>query len=255
VKLAEQTVKLSGGEIHYRAAGDGGGAPVVWLHGAGGYRHDPRVFAGLAEHYQLLLPSMPGFDASMPGSTQNVQDIADAMAEFIQQVAGGQALVIGESFGGGVACWLAIRHPEVVDRLILAAPAGLRQEGGPRLTDLTPAEAAVLLYGRAPTEQASPEEQQRRTHNRQNAARIGSARPGFDPDLFDQLTAVRAPTLVLWGSADRMIWPAQAQHFVGQIPGATLVMIDGAPHVLSAAVPEEFLAPVLDFLRPGVRAG
>jgi pimeloyl-ACP methyl ester carboxylesterase len=154
-----------------------------------------------------------------------------------------------ESFGGGVACWLAIRHPKVVARLILAAPAGLRQSrSGPQLMDLSPAEAAVLLYGRAPTEQPTPEEQQRRIHNRQNAARIGRSRPAFDPELFEQLTEVRAPTLVLWGSADRMIAPEQAAHFVGQIPGARLVTIDGAPHVLSAAVPEQFLAPVLDFL-------
>jgi len=45
-----------------------------------------------------------------------------------------------------------------------------------------------------------------------------------------------------------MISPDSAQPFVSQIRDARLVLIDGAPHVLTAAVPDEFLAAVLPFL-------
>jgi pimeloyl-ACP methyl ester carboxylesterase len=65
---------------------------------------------------------------------------------------------------------------------------------------------------------------------------------------------VKAPTLVLWGSADQMIWPSQARYFVEAIPNAWLVTIEGAPHVLSAAVPEEFLSALLAFLSTSGRA-
>jgi pimeloyl-ACP methyl ester carboxylesterase len=244
--MESQIVAAGDCEIEYRTAGSG--EPVVMLHGAGGFRFDQRAFDGLAAHYTLLVPSMPGFDRSTPGSTSSVLDVADVMAEFIRSAAGGRAVVIGESFGGGVSAWLAIRHPEVVSRLVLAAPAGLRQEGGPPLVGLSAQEMAVLLYGEAPSAQASPEEAARRGANRQNASRLASARPGFDPELQRALSNVRAPTLVLWGTEDKMIWPSQARYFIEAIPNAQLVSIEGAPHVLSAAVPVAFLDAVLGFL-------
>jgi pimeloyl-ACP methyl ester carboxylesterase len=251
MSLVEKTANVGGYEIQYRVAGEG--EPVVMLHGAGGFRNDQRAFEGIAEHFQVLVPSMPGFDGSSAGTAASFVDLADVMAEFIRSVAGGSAKVIGESFGGGVATWLAIRHPDVVSRLVLAAPAGLRQEGGPPLLGLSPQEMAVILYGQAPTTQPTPEEAERRGKNRQNAGRLSSARPGFDPELLAQLPQIKAPTLVVWGTADRMIWPTQAHYFVEGIPGARLTSIEGGPHVLSSVVPDAFLAAVLEFLGAGAR--
>ncbi|HLQ32004.1 MAG TPA: alpha/beta hydrolase [Chloroflexota bacterium] len=54
----------------------------------------------LASDYRLLVPSMPGFDESTVGSVTSGPEVADVMAEFIATCAGGQASVIGESFGG-----------------------------------------------------------------------------------------------------------------------------------------------------------
>jgi pimeloyl-ACP methyl ester carboxylesterase len=249
MQLEEKTARVGDTDIQYREAGSG--KPIVMLHGGGGFRRDDDAFEGLAQRFRLLVPSMPGFDGSAPGSAQDTREVADVMAEFIRQVAAGPAIVIGESFGGGVSSWLAARHPDVVERLILAAPAGLRSGDGPRLLDLSPQQVSVLLYGRPPDEQPGPAEAERRTRNRQNSARLGSARPPFDADLFEQIKHISAPTLVIWGTADGMISPDSAQNFISQIPGAQLVRIEGAPHVLSAAVPDQFLAAVFDFL--GVR--
>ena len=248
-ELEARSVSLGGGDVEYRELGRPDAEPVVMLHGGGGFRDDRRAFSGLAEHFRVLIPSMPGFDGSSAGTAASTLDLADVMAAFISTVAGGQANVLGESFGGGVACWLAIRHPAVVTRLALAAPAGLRRDGGPSAAQLTPAQAAELLYGQAPTAQPSPAEAERRLKNRQQSARIGRARPGFDAELLAQLPRITAPTLVLWGTADRMISPDHAELFVGNIPGARLVAIDGGPHVLSAVVPDEFLAAVLEFFQ------
>ncbi|HEV7664476.1 MAG TPA: alpha/beta hydrolase [Chloroflexota bacterium] len=247
--LEEKTARVADTDIQYRETGSG--QPIVMLHGGGGFRLDERAFAGLAQRFRVLVPSMPGFDNSTQGHAKDPRDVADVMADFIRQVAGARAIVIGESFGGGVSSWLAARHPDVVERLILAAPAGLRAGDGPRLLDLSPQQVSVLLYGRPPDEQPGPTEAERRTRNRHNSARLGSTRPPFDADLFEQLKNISAPTLVIWGTADGMISPDSAQNFISQIPGARLVRIEGAPHVLSAAVPEEFLAAVFEFL--GVR--
>ena len=247
--FAERALQAADCQIHYLEGG--AGRAVVMLHGAGGLRLDEPVFSELAARYRLLAPSMPGFDQSTAGSAANVRDVAEVMAEFIRSSVG-QASVIGESFGGAVSSWLAVRHPDVVERLILAAPAGLNdnQAGAPRLSELSPAEMSVLLYGRPATEQPSPAAAEQRQRNRANAMRLIASR-GFDPDLYEQISTIRAPTLILWGTADRMLQPSQARVFAERIPGSQLVMLDGAPHVLSAAVPDQFLPPVLGFLETG----
>src|SRR5919199_4656291 len=202
----KKVAQAGGSEIRYLDSGSGARA-VVMLHGAGGLRLDERVFSALAEECRVIAPSMPGFDDSTPGTAASVPEVADVMADFIRQVVGGPAAVIGESFGGNVASWLAIRHPDVVDALVLAAPAGLRQAGGPNLGQLSPQEIAVLLFGRPPSQPLSPEQAERAGRNRANTARLSQGRPPFDPELYDQLSQIKAPTLLLWGTADGLIFP------------------------------------------------
>jgi 2-hydroxy-6-oxonona-2,4-dienedioate hydrolase/4,5:9,10-diseco-3-hydroxy-5,9,17-trioxoandrosta-1(10),2-diene-4-oate hydrolase len=244
----KKVAQAGGSEVRYLDSGTGSRA-VVMLHGAGGLRVDERVFNALAEEYRLIAPSMPGFDDSTPGAAASVPEVADVMAEFIRQVVGGPAAVIGESFGGNVASWLAIRHPEAVDALVLAAPAGLWGEGGLNLAQASPQEIAVALFGRPPTEPPSPELVERSNRNRANMARLSQPRPRFDPELQEQLAQIKAPTLLLWGTADQLILPKQAQYFQERIPNLRFVSIEGGPHVLSAAAPDQFLPPVLEFLR------
>jgi pimeloyl-ACP methyl ester carboxylesterase len=80
-------------------------------------------------------------------------------------------------------------------------------------------------------------------------ARLSQPRPRFDPELQEQLAQIKAPTLLLWGTADQLILPKQAQYFQERIPNLRFVSIEGGPHVLSAAAPDQFLPPVLEFLR------
>jgi pimeloyl-ACP methyl ester carboxylesterase len=244
----KKVAQAGGSELRYLDSGTGSRA-VVMLHGAGGLRVDERVFNALAEEYRLIAPSMPGFDDSTAGPAASVPEVADVMADFIRQVVGGPAAVIGESFGGHVSSWLAIRHPDVVEALVLAAPAGLWGEGGLNLATASPQEIAVALFGRPPTEPPSPELIERSTHNRANMARLSQPRPRFDPELQEKLAQIKAPTLLLWGTADHLILPKQAQYFQERIPNIRFVSIEGGPHVLSAAAPEEFLAAVREFLR------
>src|SRR5437763_636404 len=164
----QRVAQAEGCQLRYLDSGSGSRA-VVMLHGAGGLRQDEHVFNTLVDRgYRVIAPSMPGFDESTPGSTTSVVDTADVMAAFIGQVAGGPAAVVGESFGGNVASWVAIRHPEVVDRLVLAAPAGLFPDNAPQLGKLSPQEISVLLFGRPPSQAPTPEQIERAGRNRAN---------------------------------------------------------------------------------------
>jgi pimeloyl-ACP methyl ester carboxylesterase len=247
MQFAMKRVQAGGCDVQYREGG--AGQTVVFLHGGGGHHWDEETFTTLAQSYRLLLPSAPGFDESTAGQTDTIEDVADVMAAFIAAVAdGGPVNVIGESFGGYVASWLAIRQPQVVDKLVLAAPAGLRQDGTEHPSHMSPAELQVALYGHRPVPPPPPEEAEQRLRNRANSARIGRSRPQFDQALLARLSEIRSPTLVLWGTEDAVVWPAQARHYQERIPTVRVDLVPGGPHVLSAAVPELFLPPLQAFL-------
>ena len=93
------------------------------------------------------------------------------------------------------------------------------------------------------------------TANVATVGRLMHGRPQFDPSFQEQLARIQAPTLLVWGSADKMTWPTQAKYFEERIPHARLVLIEGAPHAVQAAYPREFLAAVLPFLAASDRLG
>ena len=245
MEFVKNSVAAGGCELEYTEGGAGHG--LVFLHGGGGFRFDEHTFTALAREYRVLVPSMPGFDGSSAGTTQTLEDVADVVAEFIRSVIGQPAHVIGESFGGGVATWLAIRHPDVVERLVLAAPSALRDGSGLSPGSLTPAERFTLLYGGRPRDAGRPEDLERVRRNRANSDRIHASHPDFDQALADRLPDLRAPTLLVWGSLDRLIPPEHARYYAA-IPHQRLVILEGGPHVLSAGVPEAFVGAVREFL-------
>ena len=248
VEFQKHVVSAGGCLLEYVEAGHG--HALVFLHGGGGFRFDEPTFTALSRDFRVLIPSMPGFDGSTAGSTETLDDVADVMAEFIRTIGGLPAHVIGESFGGGVAVWLALRHPDVVDHLVLAAPSALRDGSGLSPSALSPVERFTLLYGGRPREAARADDQERLRRNRANSDRIHASRPAFDRSLVDRLPDLQAPTLLVWGSQDRLIPPDHARYYAG-IPDQRLVILEGGPHVLSAGASDAFVAAVREFL--GVR--
>jgi pimeloyl-ACP methyl ester carboxylesterase len=93
---------------------------------------------GLGEHFRVLTPEQPPLDA-------------DSLAAFLGQVADGPVHVVAEGSRVGVACWLAIRFPHLVRRLVLARPTCLGEDLVRRLGEIQ-AETLVVLDSAAPPE-------------------------------------------------------------------------------------------------------
>jgi 4,5:9,10-diseco-3-hydroxy-5,9,17-trioxoandrosta-1(10),2-diene-4-oate hydrolase len=242
--LGKHAAQVSGCDIHYVELG--AGPVLLFLHGSGGLRFDEASFHSLAQDYRLLVPSMPGFDDSTTGSVSSGPEVADVLAEFIASCAGGRASVVGESFGGRIAAWLTIRHPEVVERAILAAPGGLRRSGGDRGLNMTPEEQQLRLYGRKLETQPTPAQVAQRKANVATAMRFGG--PAWDEDLYQQLPAISRPVLVLWGTNDQTLAREDIDQFHERIPGSRITRLEGAPHVISATYPDQFASLVKGFL-------
>jgi pimeloyl-ACP methyl ester carboxylesterase len=244
----DRQIRLSCGPVHYRKHGDG--RAILHLHSAAGPRLSPAI-ERLAQRHTIHAPTVPGFDGtpSYP-SVASMTDLADLMAEFTRSVLGAACDMIGESFGGWVALWLAVRHPDLVDQLVLEAPAGLRSAGIGGLP-ADPAGRQRSLYAvpeRTPKETRSPEV----LEANQRALRNYMGGVTLDQDLLAALPRVKARTLVLFGTKDE-ITPAEeaGRRLKAGIPHSHLSFIYGAAHALEFDQPQRVARLVASFLERG----
>jgi pimeloyl-ACP methyl ester carboxylesterase len=110
----------------------GSGRPLVYLHPAGGVRRTG-VLDKLAETHALHLPTLPGFDGTpAEAGLDSRRTLGRAVGEYIERNIGQPCDVMGCSFGGAVALWLAAEQPQYVDHLVLECPslAGKPDEDG-----------------------------------------------------------------------------------------------------------------------------
>ncbi len=128
--LASQTARVQGRRAQYGTAGSSSdGLPVVFLHGWAMAHHTyKRTLKRLvSQGCRVLAPAMPGFGGTpnLPISQLSFAGYAAWVAEFLDAVGVDEpALVIGHSFGGGVAIALAAEHPEKVGELVLINSVG-----------------------------------------------------------------------------------------------------------------------------------
>ena len=150
--FTEGYIEADGFRIRYQEAGQG--EPLVSLHGAGGMRLS-RSNALLAQQYRVIVFEVPGFGHSPANErSQSMPELARTMAQAVTNLGLEHFNLMGNSFGGKLALWLAIEQPERVPALVLVAPAAIRPEGGGPSQALSPEERRARLY-------AHPERQAR----------------------------------------------------------------------------------------------
>jgi pimeloyl-ACP methyl ester carboxylesterase len=239
----QRKVPLSSGELTYFVAGEG--RPIVYLHPAGGVRWT-RVLEGLAKSFALHVPVIPGFDGtSAHGAVTSMQGLAKLIGEFIDKVIGGTSDVMGCSFGGCVALWLAAERPDRVDHLVLECPAVFRP-GGARPADAEALKKLLFLHPEKLPPESKPPEQE--AANRRMPPHY---RATDDPDseLLAKTASIDKLTLILHGTADRMIPKESVQLLKSRMPRSYLVYVWDAAHAIEVDQPERMLSLVESFLQ------
>jgi pimeloyl-ACP methyl ester carboxylesterase len=247
-EVLECVAQVDDVELHYLAAGEGD-QTVVFLHGAGGVLRSAAFIPMLAERFRLLVPSRPGFDRSTLGHCQTHAEVTDVLAEWLAKVADGPVNVVAESTGSVSGCWLAVRYPNLVQRLVLVAPAAFHVASGPP----PPTEDRDrLLFGEHP-DWASPPTDEEMLQRQRNSALNGQKwrSPDGNRALLERLGDIRAETLVLFGTNDQLIPPEQGLLYQERIPRTYRFYLYGAAHSLSVAAARPFVDLVTDFLKRG----
>ena len=237
-------IALASGTLPYLVAGDG--PALLYLHPAGGPM-ETKFLQGLAAAHRVHVPIFPGFSATPArAGVTTIADLADLAAEFAAKAIGKPTDMMGASFGGWVALWLALRHPGAVEQLVLEAPAGLAFGATP----LTPEEARRTLF-------LFPEKAAGLAPPPEIAAANGAAFRRYsggtliDKDLADHVPGITARTLVLMATADALI-PQSTGHFLAaRLPASHLSYIYNAAHGLEVDQPEATLRLVRAFLERG----
>lgn len=249
--VLDKTIDLDGLLMHYREAGEG--KTIIFLHGAGGAPPRSASFVSmLGERHRILVPSRPGFDETPIGSCKSLLDVVEVIARFIGRIADEKVHLVAQSAGGAIGSWLAIRHPDLVESLVLSAPAAFAPHRAPGGAPPRMEEIEKLLYGAHPVWDAPPSEEERHriaSNARDNMGRF--AAPSGNSDLLARLTEIKVPTLLICGTEDRMIPDSAMLPYQQQIPGCIRIFIHGAAHEMPISAAHQWTKLVGEFVDRG----
>jgi pimeloyl-ACP methyl ester carboxylesterase len=213
---------------------------------------EPQTSA-LRGEIDVLAPSLPGFGGSPPtGDVLTMEAAADAVAGELDRAGVDRAVVCGLSMGGYVAFSLWRRHRGRIAGLALADTraepdddAGRERRRG--VAEKAQTQGSGAIADEPPpllSEGADPElwERVRAMIRRQPGEAIAAASLGMAerPDSRPDLPDIDVPTTVIVGSADALTPPSMSEPMAEAIPGATLVVLEGAGHLSNLEDPERF---------------
>lgn len=268
-----QFVGLMAMKVHLRDEGPRGDPqPIVLLHGTSASLHTWDGWAeALKGQRRVIRMDLPGFGLTgpMPDDNYQLTRYVEFVVALMDQLGVQQAVVAGNSFGGGLAWKLAVDHPARVSKLVLvdasgypfdpkSVPIGFKVAQIPWLRPVmenvlprSMIESSVRnVYGdpsRITSELIDRYfELTLRAGNRHALGERFRQSPGGQ--YAEQIPSVKQPTLILWGGQDRLIPPDNADHFQRDIAGSRLVVFDALGHVPHEEDPAATVAAVRAFL-------
>jgi pimeloyl-ACP methyl ester carboxylesterase len=223
----------------------GNGRALVYLHPAGGVRWT-RALEILSRTHTIHMPTFPGFDGTaLVESLKSRQALARLVGDYIHEEVGQACDVMGCSFGGAVALWLAIEHPENVDHLVLECPGGLQTIDPALRANPHAFYKALFAHPENVSYERKPEEIE--AQNRSMLAHYG-ALDGKDPQLADALDRIQATTLILLGTEDRLISADTMRILKRRLARAFLIYVWDAAHNIEVDQPARLAGVVESFL-------
>lgn len=255
---------------------EGEGSPIVLIHGFGAALDwwDAIAPALAGQHTVIRLDLIGHGGTEAPGSGYTIGRQAALVKAVLDKLGVGRATVVGHSMGGEVAAALALANPGRVDSLVLIdsppdpetmfnletrlALQPLIGQGLWRFrTDETLRKALSQAFVPGfPVPETFIADLWQLTYTAFRHAHENSiayvAQEGT-PARLSNLDSI-PPLLVVFGTEDALISPESATLFES-VPGAKLVMIDGAGHSPMVEKPEETLARIEEFLGTAQSAG
>ncbi|MVU80671.1 alpha/beta fold hydrolase [Nocardia sp. ET3-3] len=256
-----RTVRVGGRQIYFIEAGTG--PTVVLLHGGGpgasGESNYSRNIEALAQCFHVIVPDMPGYGRSSKwiDPADPFGDLAGSVGGLLDELGIASAHLIGNSYGGAAALRLAMDRPDKVNRLILMGPggvgttralptAGLQQllnyysGSGPSREKLTRFIREYLVFDGASVPEELIETRYQASIDPDVVANPPLRRPSgplalrtlwrMDFTRDSRLRKVEQPTLVVWGTDDKVNRPEGGRMLVEAMPNCDLYLAANTGH-------------------------
>jgi pimeloyl-ACP methyl ester carboxylesterase len=252
-----------------------GGPTLALVHGYTGTRRDFEAHApALAVGRRVAALDHRGLGGSTnpgDGATYTLERLADDLAAWLAVAGGGEPLdLLGHSMGGMLALRVVLARPELVRSLILMDTAAespgaftlppevgplIRAHGLERMAALTPPRAEEKLLQALKGEDWLRENRRQRLSVMDPEAFLALFPLVFaGPALLERLGAIAVPTTIIVGERDEP-FRGPSERLAAGIPGARLVVVEGAYHSPQHTHPEVWRAAVLEHLARVSSAG
>jgi len=259
----------NGLRLHY--LDEGSGPVVLWLHGSGpgasGYSNFKGNYPALTDAgYRNILLDLPGFGRSdKPDDVRYELDFFVAcVAEFLAQIGVTRCTILGNSLGGAIALGLALRCPQLPERLVLLAPGGVEERetyfqmpGILRMVGLFNAgpigleEMRSMMSLQLFDDSILPEE----LLLERVAVAVTQPKNLFStmlvPNMRARLGEIECPIFGFWGSDDHFNPVSGAQYIIDGARQARFIVLNRCGHWVQVEHRELFNRSCLDFLQHG----
>ena len=262
----------------YRMAGSG---PVLlFIHGIGDDSSTwLDVLASLTGSYTVIAPDLLGHGGSdKPRADYSVAAYACGMRDLLATLDVDRVTIVGHSLGGGVAMQFAYQFPERCERLVLVSSGGVGTGVHPLLrlaaapgTDLMlpvlgvpPVRGTLRQFSRvlratgglglAEDLDYVVSKYVRLAESPSRRAFLRTLRAVVDwrgqvVNMLDRGYLTQGiPTMLVWGTRDRVVPSSHAKVAHAAMPGSRLELFEGAGHFPHHTAPQRFLAVLRDFL-------
>lgn len=244
-----------GARLYHEEHGDPSREAIVLLEGMGGdipgwRRNVPHL---AAELWVVAYDLRGNGGSSEPTEPVAMSTFVEDTIALLDDLDVEAAHVYGQSFGGMIAIETALAHPDRVRTLIVAAT----HAGG---AGVVPVERTAVPKGEPWRSLYAPGFPDAHPEHVAEDLWIGTAQPRHPEggrrqweamqayDVADRLGAIVTPTLVVHGTEDRVVAPGNARLLAERIPGAELVLLEGAGHLYHSERADDADAAVLDFI-------
>jgi len=266
--------------VRTRVIEAGRGEPLIFLHGTGGHAEAyTRNIAAHAAHFRVLAVDMVGHGFSdAPDIEYNIDAYVTHLGNLIEMLGAKQVCLSGESLGGMVSAWYAIRNPERVRKLVLNTGMLMERDeaGRAQLRDAMERSKRAsgeltreTIRGRLAWLMADPDksvtdelvECRFRIYSQPGrAAILGRINAHMFGGLIDddwterwsnseRMREIRCPTLVVWSRHNPGLTAERAAIGKAKIPDARMVVLEHSAHWPQWEEPEEFNRIHLEFLK------
>ena len=244
---------------------EGSGEPLVMIMGLGGdqsaWKHQVSVFN---KHYKVITFDNRGIGMSdKPRGTYSPALMAEDTIQLMDFLKIDKANILGVSMGGLIAQEIAIKYPERIIRLILGCTWACQDYEANGITknmlaatELPPRKGFNRLLDASVNKFFNRfilipllKFQARRMKESEIAGLTRQADSIMGYDSIDRLPSIKAPTLVLTGTKDRVVKPESSDTISRRIPHAKLVKIKNGSHLVCMEMSKAFNKEVLEFLK------